>query len=255
MSENTINDALIQRIETLLAYAKEGNESEVNQLIDELSIKRETSLYQQLGKLTRDLHETIANFSQACPVEDFANVEMQDARERLHFVISKTQQAADLTMTQIESSIPICNEIVTVTDDLAQSWNKLCKKEMKADEFRKLSKSIKVFLATANKDGETLKNNLNEVLLAQDFQDITGQVIYKVIKLIEDVEAGLVNLIKLASEHLSVARCSNETEQKALDQSKDKAGLDGPIVPGVNNMNESVSGQDEVDDLLSSLGF
>jgi len=159
-------------------------------------------------------------------------------------------------MSQIEQSIPICESLIETSNELEQSWLKLTRKEMKANEFRELSKNVKDFLETANKNGETLKTHLNEVLMAQDFQDITGQVIFKVIKLVEDVEAALVNIVKIASEHMSVDGDSDETVQdKAEKDRQTKTSLDGPVVPGVSNEKETVSGQDEVDDLLSSLGF
>jgi chemotaxis protein CheZ len=251
MSNPIIDQYFIDQVCLLLESAKAGKEAEVNNLLDELSASRETALYQQLGKLTRDFHDTLAEFSADSRLAELANTEFHDTRERLHFVVSKTQQAADLTMTQVENSIPMCDSLIQVTEELASSWGRLTSKEMKAAEFRELSKKIKVFLQTANNDGETLRANLTEVLMAQDFQDITGQVIFKVIKLVEDIESSLVNLVKLASEHVGVGIDSNTKQEK----DKDKRELDGPVVPGVADMGETVAGQDEVDDLLSSLGF
>ncbi len=253
MSATVIDEAFINKVRELLACAEAGQEEQVNQMLDELSTQRETELYIRLGKLTRDFHEALSEFSSDSRLAKITGDEISDARERLHFVVNKTQEAAELTMTQVENSIPLCNSLIAVSEELSASWKKLTSKEMKAEEFRELSKKIKVFLETANKDGKALKANLNEVLMAQDFQDITGQVIYKVIKLVEDVELSLVGLVKLASEHLSVESSSDKNKEQGKD--KGKSTLDGPVVPGVNDMEATVSGQDEVDDLLSSLGF
>jgi len=251
MSNSVIDQPFIDQVSLLLECAKAGKEEDVNNLLDELSASRDTALYQQLGKLTREFHETLREFSSDSRLAEIANNEFNDARERLNFVVNKTQQAADLTMTQVEKSIPLCDSLIHMTKELEISWDRLTSKEMKAEEFRQLSKKIKVFLQTANNDGETLRANLNEVLMAQDFQDITGQVIYKVIKLVEDTETSLVNLVKLASKHAGLGVDLNEKQEK----DKDKSSLDGPVVPGVTDVSETVSGQDEVDDLLSSLGF
>ncbi len=251
MSDSIIDQHFINQVKLLLKCAKAGQEEEVNTLLDELSASRDTELYQQLGKLTRDFHDALGEFSTDSRLAELANTEFNDARERLRFVISKTQQAADLTMTQVENSIPLCDSLIQITEELSISWNKLISKEMKAEEFRNLSKKIKVFLQTANNDGVILKANLNEVLLNQDFQDITGQVIFKVIKLVEDIESSLVNLVKLASKHISAETGSEKNEI----EEKNKNVLDGPVVPGITDVSEVVSGQDEVDDLLSSLGF
>ncbi|MFK5984490.1 MAG: protein phosphatase CheZ [Pseudomonadota bacterium] len=249
MTDTIIDQHFIDQVNLLLECAKEGKNDKVNDLLDELSASRGTALYQQLGKLTRDFHDAIGEFSSDSRLAELANSDFNDARDRLHFVVSKTQQAADLTMTHVENSIPLCESLINFTGELSKSWDKLTSKEMKAEEFRALSKKIKVFLTTANMDGETLKANLNEVMLAQDFQDITGQVIFKVIKLVEDIEGSLVNLIKLASKKNEIATDFDNNKKK------DNSTLDGPVVPGISDMNETVSGQDEVDDLLLSLGF
>jgi len=246
----TIDQEFIDRAKLLVKLSEEGREEEVNNLLDEMAASRDTSLFQELGKLTRDFHEALSEFSGDSRIIELTNNEIADARERLHFVVSKTKQAADVTMTQVENSIPLCESLVKSASDIASSWERLTKKEMKPEEFRELSKKIKGFLEAANKDGETLKDNLNEVLLAQDFQDITGQVIFKVIKLVEDVESSMVSLIRIAGKHLRVEENSKQVEQKT-----EKSSLDGPVIPGVSDAKETVSGQDEVDDLLSSLGF
>lgn len=253
-AESPIDKAFISRTRELVAKAEEGNEEEVNNILDELSAMRDTTLYKELGKLTRELHETFKSFRSDSRITELAQSDIPDARERLHYVVSMTQQAADTTMSQIENSIPLCENISDSTSQLLSSWEKFTQKQMEVEEFRELSKSLKVFLETANKDSESLMTNLNEVLMAQSYQDITGQIIFKVIKLVEDVEKNLVNLIRLASEHMGID-IIGEAEKKKEEKNTDKHSLDGPVVPGLYDEKETVSGQDEVDDLLSSLGF
>jgi chemotaxis protein CheZ len=89
-----------------------------------------------------------------------------------------------------------------------------------------------------------MKNNLNDVLMAQDFQDLTGQIITRVITLVEEVEGNLVELIRLTGD-----RFAKPVEDKEAD-----TVAEGPHVPGVGNK-DVVANQDDVDDLLSSLGF
>jgi chemotaxis protein CheZ len=247
-----IDEAFIKRAKELVASAEAGNDQEVKAILDELAAMKETSLFKELGKLTRELHETFKTFRSDSRINELANSDIPDARERLHYVITMTQQAADATMEQIETAIPLCERINERTSGLLDSWDRFTRKEMAVEEFRDLSKTLKVFLEDANKDSISLMSNLNEVLMAQSYQDITGQIIYKVITLVEDVEKNLVNLIKLSSEHLGqefMASSENPVREK------DKKSLDGPVVPGVSDKNETLSGQDEVDDLLSSLGF
>ena len=247
-----VDENFIKRAKEPVASAEAGNDDEVKIILDELAVMKETSLFQELGKLTRELHETFKTFRSDSRINELAESDIPDARERLHYVVKMTQQAADTTMTQIENAIPLCENISTGTSELLFSWERFTKRQMEVDEFRQLSKTLKGFLLTANNDSKALMSNLNEVLMAQSYQDITGQIIYKVIQLVEDVERNLVNLVKLSSEHMGLDLISEpETEQKK----KDKSSLDGPIVPGLADKSETLSGQDEVDDLLSSLGF
>jgi len=258
MSEMVVDEAFIQRAKDLVSSAEAGNDEEVKMILDELAAMKETSLFTELGKLTRELHETFKAFRSDSRINELAESDIPDARERLHYVVNMTQQAADTTMTQIENAIPLCEHITEGTEDLLSSWDRFTRKEMQVEEFRELIKTLKVFLQTANKDSKGLMSYLNEILMAQSYQDITGQIIYKVIQLVEDVESNLVNLIKLSSDHLGHEK-TIEPEQKKKDNNKDKeqdkSSLDGPVVPGLANETETLSGQDEVDDLLSSLGF
>ena len=170
-----------------------------------------------------------------------AEKSIPDARERLNYVISKTDEAANQTLEAVEESIPICNNLNDQALDLHDRWDKFTKREMSADEFRALSKDIISFF---NKTSELtkVKDHLTAILLAQEYQDLTGQIIKKVINLVSEVENKLIGLIKLTSA------------PQVHDHEGDATSLDGPPVPGIAHK-DTVSGQDEVDDLLSSLGF
>ena len=252
--EIIIDETFIKRAKELVVSAESGNDEEVRLILDELAVMKETSLFQELGKLTRDVHETFKAFRTDSRITELADGDMADAKERLHYVISMTQQAADTTMTHIEAAIPLCESITTDTSELLSRWERFTQRQMDVKEFRELSKTLKVFLETANTDSKTLMSKLNEVMMAQSYQDITGQIIYKVIKLVEDIEKDLINLIKLSSEHIGRDIIS-ESEPAQSKKNKDKHTLDGPVVPGLVDEVETLSGQDEVDDLLSSLGF
>ncbi|WP_198263319.1 protein phosphatase CheZ [sulfur-oxidizing endosymbiont of Gigantopelta aegis] len=263
MAENEVLDeAFIKRAKELVSSAEAGNDEDVKLILDELITMKETSLFQELGKLTRDVHETFKAFRSDSRITELAeDGGMADAKERLHYVITMTQQAADTTMSQIEEAIPLCESITGGTSELLSSWERFTHRQMEAEEFRQLSKTLKDFLETANNDSKSLMSNLNEIMMAQSYQDLTGQIIYKVIKLVEDVEGDLINLIKLSSKHTgqsgdSETESVNETLSGEPDKKKkDKSSLDGPVVPGLADEVETLAGQDEVDDLLSSLGF
>ncbi|MCW8930668.1 MAG: protein phosphatase CheZ [Gammaproteobacteria bacterium] len=251
----TLDENFIKRAKDLVVSAESGNDDDVKAILDELITMKETSLFQELGKLTRDVHETFKAFRSDSRITDLAEGgDIADAKERLHYVVTMTQQAADTTMNQIEHAIPLCESITSETSELLSSWERFTQRQMEADEFRQLSKTLKVFLENANNDSKTLMTHLNEVMMAQSYQDLTGQIIYKVIKLVEDVEDDLINLIKLSSKHIDQSDVQS-AELSEADKNKQKSSLDGPVVPGLADEAETLAGQDEVDDLLSSLGF
>ncbi|MFO8024585.1 protein phosphatase CheZ [Thiohalophilus sp.] len=246
MSDNNfINDDNIAQVRDLLASMENGDEEGAKEVVDELTSMRESTLYQEMGKLTRELHDAISAFGMDDRITDIAEHDIPDARERLNYVIQKTDEAANRTLQAVEESFPLCEEIENQAADLNNQWQRFTRREMSADEFRALSIRLGEYLGSQSDKTLVLKDNLNKVLMAQDFQDLTGQIIKKVIKLVEEVEDNLVELIKLAGlpEH---------EEQR---QKQDGEKLAGPVVPGVDDTGDSVSGQDEVDDLLSSLGF
>ena len=241
-SETAISAQMLATAERLIVEMRSGNEDQAAKILDELVRTREVSLFHELGKLTREFHDALANFRVDARVSDLAEKEIPDARERLNHVITMTQSAADRTMSAVEHSVPLVEDIANVAINLRAQWQRFQKREMNAQEFRELAKSIDAFLGTTETKSADLKAKLNEVLMAQDFQDLTGQIIKRVIKLVEDVEVNLVNLIKLSSQKVVPVNKHESTKSE------------GPKVPGVITEG-AVSGQDAVDDLLSSLGF
>lgn len=88
--------------------------------------------------------------------------------------------------------------------------------------------------------------------MAQDYQDLTGQIIRRVIALVEEVEGNLVQLVRISGQRIVDDPQRSERKQSEASERMQKG--EGPSIPGGDNEGV-VSGQDEVDDLLSSLGF
>ena len=230
----------------LAALVDNGDEVEVNKLLDEIMAKRQASLFNEVGKLTRELHDALSNFKLDSRINEMAEDEIPDAKERLNYVITKTEEAADRTLTAVESSVPLCDEMLKRANTIKDDWKRFTSREMEPGEFRELSKEVDSYLEFIVGDAAQIKSNLTEVLMAQDFQDLTGQIIRRVITLVAEVEENLVNLIKVSG--------GQHTTGTEASKSK-KPDLAGPVVPGLDEGGETVSGQDEVDDLLSSFGF
>ncbi|MDH5444596.1 MAG: protein phosphatase CheZ [Gammaproteobacteria bacterium] len=240
-----ISDDNIARTKDLLACLERGDENGAREVLDELTRIRETELYQEMGKLTRELHDSLTAFGKDDQLINLAQEEIPDARSRLRYVIKMTDDAAHRTLTAVEESMPICEDVTGKSSDLHEKWRRFVQRDMNVQEFRELSLLIDKFLEGNTDQVKELRNKLNEILMAQDFQDLTSQIIKRVIGLVEEVEDNLVNLVKLAGGTIKV-----DFEKTKNDHSIEATG---PAVPGVDD--HVVSGQDEVDELLSSLGF
>jgi chemotaxis protein CheZ len=245
MSEDNIDQELLSIATNLVKAIESGDSMAVDTRIAELTDLRESHLFQELGKLTREFHEALNTFRFDDKITSLAQEEIPDAKERLNYVITKTDEAANKTLDAVETVMPMCDKVEETVQGLSESWGKFTRRELKPAEFRELSKALQQFFADANDSIGSIRGHMNEVLMAQDFQDITGQIIKKVIVLVADVEKSLIELIKLGGA----------SQQEMAKVNKEKSGdLEGPQIPGME-ADSAVSGQDEVDDLLSSFGF
>lgn len=244
------NAQYLAQARELVEQLEAGNEAEVDRILDQLGRRREEGLFQELGKMTRELHEALNNFQMDSRIASITESDIPDAKERLSYVISMTEQAAHRTLGLVEEALPISDELKSNAHKLHGQWTRFRKKDMDVNEFRELSKELDVFLNQTVNHAEDINGKLNEVMMAQDYQDLTGQIIRRVIKLVQEVEEKLVDLVRISGQE----RLQKPAEsQKKSSQEEMMAGL-GPQVPGVDSA-DVVSGQDDVDELLSSLGF
>jgi chemotaxis protein CheZ len=232
----------LERARTLVAQIEAGGEADAQQLLDEFSSHRETVMFQEIGRLTRELHNTLNSFQNDARLAALTECDIPDAKERLNYVLSMTDQAARRTLTAVEESVPLNETIGQRASALQQEWERFTRRQMEPAEFRALSHRLNEFLTVTKDDTSKIHTRLMDVLMAQEYQDLTGQVIHRVIRLVQDVEDSLVGLIKFSS---------NTGTANSADG---KDALEGPqINPSARS--DVVSNQDEVDDLLSSLGF
>ncbi|MEN8166192.1 MAG: protein phosphatase CheZ [Pseudomonadota bacterium] len=234
----------LEKAQALVAALQAGEGANAESLISDLSILKENDLFLEVGRLTRELHEAINGFMLDARITDMTAIEIPDAKERLNYVITMTQQSADRTLTAVEQSLPLVEGMEKNSAQLLQEWDRFRARLLKKDDFRDLSDSLVSFFDQTQRDSVSLHSNLSEVLMAQDFQDLTGQIIGKVIHLVQDVEEKLVMLVRITGGKL---------DEDKKDR-KDPSQLEGPAIPTVDQ-GDQVTNQDDVDDLLSSLGF
>ena len=238
------DDARVDLARELLAALEAGEMEQADQWIARLAVDREENLFQKVGKLTRDLHDALRNMEMDSRLAGLAENEMPDVRERLSYVLEKTESSANRTLNALEDIMPRISGTDEEARQLSGEWERFTRRELKLDEFRRLSDRMYAFLGKVRETNGQLNGSLNEILMAQDFQDLTGQVIGKVIDLVQEVEQNLVELVRMTG-----ARCQPKTKAETA-----ATVAEGPQIGAADNP-DVVQGQDDVDDLLSSLGF
>ena len=190
-------------------------------------------VYQQLGQITRQLHDTLQQLGVMPKLQQSAQ-NLPDARSRLSYIARKTGEAANRVLTAVEQAKHEHRAIQVASKQLAQRCG--------ADPARQLpAPEVLAFAATVEGAATRIDQQLTDIMLAQDFHDLTGQVVAKVVRLANDLEDSLVKLL--------VQVVPADQREKV-----DPNVLNGPVV-NPEGRADVVSNQGEVDDLLASLGF
>jgi len=240
-------------VEALNDALKNEDETAFFAAVDHIVHMREPGMFTELRKLTGDLQKALERFSIESRLADIAENEIPDARARLTHVISMTDEAAHRTLDLVEQSGPLAERTAREATTLIESLDTYRARASNAhgfegvvrsiDAFLPLVRQVEAFLPAARADSELIRRNLADVLLAQGYQDLTGQIIRSVMKLVEELETALANLASL----------SGDVVEHATLGEGEGAGH-GPVVPGVTK-GEVASGQTDVDALLSGLGM
>lgn len=236
----------LEQAKLLVEYLETGQQEKADQLVGEIQSPMNSELFAEIGKLTRQLHDSLMNFQIDSRLNDLATADIPDAKERLNYVIDRTEDAANKTMDAVESIFPVVDKIQQQVQNVDPQWQKLMKNEMDFSSFKELCRDIDALLITTKGETANIHTLMTDVLMAQDFQDLTGQVIRKVIDLVREVEDSLINML--------TAFGLAQGEMPAAKPSVGENLVEGPIV-NTEERDDVVSDQDDVDDLLSSLGF
>ncbi|MBU1191928.1 MAG: protein phosphatase CheZ [Gammaproteobacteria bacterium] len=251
LPKQVMDDESLAQARQLVAELESGNSDGASQLLDDLARRRDSGLFQELGKITRELHNTLNGFQLDSRIASLTENDIPDAKERLNYVITMTEQAAHRTLNAVEESLPVAEELKSRSEELHTKWRRFRQKDMDVGEFRALVPELDSFLDLTSGHAVKLHESLSDVMMAQDFQDITGQIIRRVINLVKDVEDNLVGLIRISGQRMVQ---TEKPAAKASDLSDELSRGIGPQVPGLDHA-DVAKNQDDVDDLLSSLGF
>jgi len=236
-------DSIVQA-EMLLQAMREGDDQGARMALSALADARESMLFKEIGTITRDLHDAIRQFSDDNRLTQLTAEGMPDARERLRYVTTLTEQAANRTLGAAEQALPLTDNLIRRSSRVAERLGTLKELHPGNQVLLDAFGPIETYLASVNKEGEQVRGHINEIIMAQEFQDLTGQLMSRVIQMLEHLETEMVRLVRL------VGMSSSQVAGASPD---DATRAEGPALPtaGVNVMHS----QDDVDDLLASLGF
>lgn len=198
-------------------------------------------MYSRIGQLTRQLYDTLQQLGYSEALEKVAQHDIPDARERLAYVATMSEQAATRTLNAVEKIQPIQDALENEAKKLAFRWELLYGNRLDVEEFKHLAGETYELLCDIPARAKRSNAQLLEIMMAQDFQDLTGQVIKKIVAMAQKMEQEMLELL-LAS--------IPEAKKSELEPDR----LNGPVINPAGRDDVATS-QAQVDELLESLGF
>ena len=233
------SDDLESLFDSIVSANKSGNDEKTSgaKSASESSVAGE-DVFNEIGQLTRVLHDSLRELGYDKNLQKAASA-IPDARDRLTYIATMTQAAAERVLNATEAAQPVVDKIEAGAKNLAGEWQQLFDNKLDVNQFKQLAAQTHAYLLDVPKQTRQTSANLTEIMMAQDFQDLTGQVIKKVMEVTQNMEQQLLALLvhhAPASVHL------------------DSSLLNGPVVNAAGRT-DVVTSQAQVDDLLESLGF
>ncbi|MDR0673194.1 MAG: protein phosphatase CheZ [Zoogloeaceae bacterium] len=198
------------------------------------------NVFNRIGQMARQLHTTLRELGYDNILENTVSA-LPDAKDRLAYVANLTEQAACRVLNATDVAQPMMEALEEAAKSLGARWDKVFANQMTTAEFKRLAEETRAYLNGGLSEKASVVNaQLMEIMMAQDFQDLTGQVIKKIVALAQDLENGLMSAL------LEVVPQSKRSEVPGL--------MNGPVV-NAEGRSDVVVNQQQVDDLLDSLGF
>jgi len=236
-----LDDAL-EKGRTMVALLEQGQTDAAVNLLDDLTRLRERELFQELGHLARHLHESLKAVRLSDEVSELTD-EIPDARQRLGYVVRLTEKAAHRTLSAVEDLTRQAESTRTQANELLEAMETLGLDDRAVPGLTSFQKQLQHSLELLS--NSKAHDSLTEIMMAQGYQDIAGQIIQRVIQLAEELESGLINILRKSSDPLA---STHNRHTAHIDRYK------GPAVPGLTG-DDRLDNQDDVDQLLQEYGF
>ena len=194
----------------------------------------------RIGKLTRQLHDCLRELGYDQKIRQITSA-VPVTHDDLNYISIVHQQAADKVLNAIDIAQPVINKIEFDSERFEQEWRNLLDNKIEINQFKTFVKETQAILLSMSKQAKITKLYLRDIMMAQEFQDITGQVIKRLIDVTLQMEAELMDI--LVHNH------------PAMEGSYDSKSLLNDYVNKIAEQSDIVAGQVQVDNLLEDLGF
>ena len=208
---------------------------------DDSSWPRQEVVFNRIGHMARALHDTLNQLGYDKLIEKTVSA-LPDAKDRLAYVANLTEQAACRVLNATDVAVPLIDQLESDAKNLGERWDKVFANQLGVADFKSLAEETRTFLKNGV-PGKTRATHtqLTEIMMAQDFQDLTGQVIKKIVSLAQELESGLMGVL------IEVMPETKRTDEL-------NSLVNGPVI-NAEGRTDVVVNQAQVDDLLESLGF
>ncbi len=231
----------LSKLKEMVRALESGDEPLYELYMSQMMGMHEQNLLGSVVRITRELHHAVKDINADESLARVARSEIPDACQRLDYVVQVSEEAAHKTLDLVDHSKEQTDLIKKAMSRVAAARVRVYASNNSPSDVENLLDTIAALEVSINTGTSHLRSNLTDLAQIQEYQDITGQIIKRVIRVVRDVESGLIVLLRSTGSALKTGQVSVPSEEK----------LEGPAVPGLSVS----SSQKDADALLAELGF
>lgn len=233
-AEQAAREELIARLDEMTAALQQGDDALFGERLQNLLRRREQGLFLRIERLTDSLHQAFATLESDQRWSGISN-ELPDTSARLDHVTALTEKAAHRTLDLVEQSQAELHKIAQVAQDIGQSRARVFMASGQSQALAQVERDLQRAEDTLRNGHRELRGRLSELAQAQEYQDLSGQLLKRAGGVVREVENGLAELL-------------NGRPRAQVAPAKTANGLEGPAVPGVGSVSAD---QADADALLA----
>ena len=206
-------EEMLSAVSDLLDSLTKGDLEGIEKCFQRLGISEEHELFTKIGMLTRTLHNSLSEIEQHLSKEsgDITSTTLPDAASRLAAAIQYSSDSAMDVMNAIDHQMALLKESKLELGNVV----KLCEEEQGISPEAK--QRLFEYACTQREILQDLGSTTTDILIAQEYQDLNGQTLKKVAKLLGNLEIQLLSLVRAFGVKLDNLPESQEKQASTQD--------------------------------------